>query len=357
MGSEPRKELSQWDKGRIEGRSISTTGREIGHELHIPHQTVSSFLTRLKTRNSSENLSRSGRPRITTKAQDKRIVNAAETNTRLPFASLQNIVNVPASTSTIRRRLREDLIRKWRAVKRTLLTKERAKKRLDWALKYQHYTREDWAKIAWSDESAIQKDSARQQAWVFRHQNKEEKYAPQNIRGKARDGDIYQMVWGCFVGNKLGPIVSIDGSITGDVYIALLRDNFLPYLDVLASDDITDIMLQQDNARAHTCNKAKAFFNIAMVEHGFTVMDDWPPYSPDMNLIENLWAHLKLELHRQYPDTAILSGSPQYIRQRIAERVHTVWWSIGEEVLDRLIDSMRDRVHALIKARGWYTKY
>ena len=93
------------------------TDIEIGHELHIPRQTVSSFLTRLKTRHSSENLPRPGRPRITTKAQDKRIIAAAETNTRMPFASLQNIVNVPASTSTIRRRLCDDLVRKWHAVK------------------------------------------------------------------------------------------------------------------------------------------------------------------------------------------------------------------------------------------------
>ena len=35
-----------------------------------------------------------------------------------------------------------------------------------------------------------------------------------------------------------------------------------------------------------------------MAEYGFTVMDNWPPYSPDINLIENLWAHLKLELYR-----------------------------------------------------------
>ena len=357
MASEPRKELSEWDKGRIEGRSVSMTDAEIGRELHIPRRTVSNFLTRLKNRQSSENLHRHGRPRITTEAQDKRIIAAAETNTHVPFASLQNLVNVPTSTSTNRRRLHEDLIRKWRAVKRTLLTKERAKKRLEWAMKYRHLKREDWAKFAWSDESAIQKDSARQQVWVFRHQTEEEKYAPKNVRGKARDGDVYQMIWGCFVGNKLGPIVCIDDAITGDTYTTILRDNLLPYLDALANDGITGITFQQDNARSHTCKKVKAFFNIATTEHGFTVMGDWPPYSPDMNLIENLWAHLKLELHRRYPDTATLCGSPQYIRQRIAERVQEVWWTIGEEVLEHLIDSMPHRVEALIKARGWYTKY
>src|SRR5579859_4737199 len=99
---------------------------------------------------------------------------------------------------------------------------------LKWAREHQHKTWEDWAKIAWSDEAAIQKDSARQQVWVFRHQTKEEKYAPKNVRGKTRDGDISQMIWGCFAGNKLGPIVSIHGSVDGNKYTALLNEHLLP---------------------------------------------------------------------------------------------------------------------------------
>jgi hypothetical protein len=75
----------------------------IGHKLHIPCQTVSSFLMRLKTRHISANLPRLGRPRITTEAQDKRIITAAETHTHMSFALLQNIVNVPASISTLKR--------------------------------------------------------------------------------------------------------------------------------------------------------------------------------------------------------------------------------------------------------------
>jgi len=80
-------------------------------------------------------------------------------------------------------------------------------------------------------------------------------YAPKNVRGKSKEGDISQMVWGCFVGNKLGPIVAIDGSVNGDTYTTLLRDHFLPYLDALANDDITGVTFQQDNARSHVCKK------------------------------------------------------------------------------------------------------
>jgi len=96
------------------------------------------------------------------------------------------------------------------------------------------------------------------------------------------------MVWGCFIGNKLGLIVSIEGSINADKYISILHDNFISYLDALIANEITRITFQQDNARAHTYKKTQAFFQVTTAEHGFIVMNDWPLYSPDMNLIENL---------------------------------------------------------------------
>ena len=165
------------------------------------------------------------------------------------------------------------------------------------------------------------------------------------------------MIWGCFIGNKLGPIAFIDSMVNSDRYINILDDHLLPYLDALTNDGITNIIFQQDNARPHVSDKTRTFLTTAATQHGFIVMDHWPPYSPDMNLIEHLWAHIKLELYRRYPDTATLRGSPSYIRQRITERVQEIWWSIGEEVPDSLINSMPDRVQALIKAKGRYTEY
>jgi hypothetical protein len=84
---------------------------------------------------------------------------------------------------------------------------------------------------------------------------------------------------------------------------------------------------------------------------------EWPPNSPDINPIENLRAHLKLELHRLYPDTKCLSGSPAIIRQVLKRRLLKVWWNIGEDVLKGLVESMPQRVRALCKVKGWYTKY
>src|SRR5579859_4735126 len=81
------------------------------------------------------------------------------------------------------------------------------------------------------------------------------------------------------------------------------------------------------------------------------------PIHQTLNPIEHLWACLKLELHRRYPDTKTLRGSPDAIKCVLRVQLMEVWWDIGEEVLDRLIDSMSRRVEALLAAEGWYTDY
>ena len=81
------------------------------------------------------------------------------------------------------------------------------------------------------------------------------------------------------MGNKFGPIVFIDGTVNKDVYIAVLVENLLPFVDALNADGVRDIKFQQDNARPHVCSKTMKFLEDAVKEHGFTVMN-WPAIPP-----------------------------------------------------------------------------
>ena len=145
---------------------------------------------------------------------------------------------------TLRQRLKEAGIQKWKAVNRALLTPRHAANRLKWAKAHRHWTTDDWKKVGWSDECAVQKDSDPRQLHVFRHQNKEETYAKKNIQPKSRGGDISQMIWRCFVGNKLGSIAFVNRTVNKDVYINILMDTFLPFIDALVTDDQTNIVFQ-----------------------------------------------------------------------------------------------------------------
>ena len=77
--------------------------------------------------------------------------------------------------------------------------------------------------ILFSDESLFKKNNDGHQKLVFRHQTKEEKYAPQNIQGEKKGVGLSQMVWGCFIGDKFGPLVFIDGMVNGNTYIQLFE--------------------------------------------------------------------------------------------------------------------------------------
>ena len=241
-------------------------------------------------------------------------------------------------------------------MKRPLLNEKQAANRLKWAKEHRNWTVDDWRRVIWSDECAVQRDSDPSQVYVFRHQNKQEKYAIKNIRGRSKGGQMSQMIWVCFCNDKLGPIVFLKDSVNADVYIDVLSTTFLPFVDAISGDGIRNTIFQQDNASPHTAKKTKEFLESTARNHGFTIIE-WPSISPDMNPIENLWARLKLELHIRYPDTRHLSGAPDAVRAELSKRLAEVWWTIGEEVLNSLVESMPARVEALIAAKGWYTDY
>ena len=82
----------------------------------------------------------------------------------------------------------------------------------------------------------------------------------------------------------------------------------MEYIEVLKTEELNGIGFQQDNARLHAAKRTQQWLENGGQEHGFTVMK-WPANSPDLNPIENLWAWVKIELHRRYSDTKYLAGA------------------------------------------------
>jgi hypothetical protein len=64
-------------------------------------------------------------------------------------------------------------------------------------------------------------------------------------------------------------------------------------------------IFMQDNASIYTAQKVKDWFR----EEGITTTD-WPPYSLDLNPIENAWWELKKRAHEMFPEVmACKAGS------------------------------------------------
>ena len=148
-------------------------------------------------------------------------------------------------------------------------------------------------------------------------------------------------------------MVPLHGARTAQTYVQVLQEHLVPFiLETLPENGVFDAIFQQDNESTHTAHFTERY----LTQQEFLTMK-FPPCSPDMNPIEHLWAALKKELYRRFPDTPDLPGGPEAVQRALAERLTIVWEDIGPDTMNALINSMPRRVQALIEAKGWYTKY
>lgn len=81
----------------------------------------------------------------------------------------------------------------------------------------------------------------------------------------------------------------------------------------------------------------------------------WPPYSSDLNLIENAWPKLKQIIHRIDPNLQSFKGTSSKLRQHFSGLIEQAWKELGQQddYFDGLVLSMSQRVEAVIEAKGW----
>ena len=118
---------------------------------------------------------------------------------------------------------------------------------------------------------------------------------------------------------------------------------------ILEQDDTPDhIYLATDGARWHFGAENKKLRE----ECGYLQLP-WPPNSPDLNPIENVWALLKRRLRKRF------SNIPQrpHREAELFASAQEEWEQISQEVIDKLIDSMPVRLQAVLDADGGHTKW
>ncbi len=76
-------------------------------------------------------------------------------------------------------------------------------------------------------------------------------------------------------------------------------------------------------------------------------MLDWPPQSPDLNPIEQIWGKFENKL-----DRCIVHS-----KESLWLGLQKAWDSISVEVLRKYIDTMPERCAAVITTKGGHTKY
>jgi transposase len=100
-------------------------------------------------------------------------------------------------------------------------------------------------------------------------------------------------------------------------------------------------LFQHDNARPHIAKHTKNW----LVNFGVKVLDNWPPNSPDLNVIEHVWSWMTAYVNNKRPTNR--NELKRYIRlawQEIPQKVIQAYISNLPTVCKRIIDAQGDHI-------------
>jgi transposase len=339
-----RKELDEPTKNQIIGMKMAgQSGRNIAIQLGLVQSTVNRIIKHHMISGSVKNNLRPGRLQKLSKRDHRHLLMNVKKNRRLTLQEITKEIPSQPSLSTIRRTLHDANLNNRIAIKKPFICARNQAKRLAFALKYQHLTVEDWKHILWTDESTFEIGKNTQQVRIWRSSS--ERYNTACITPSFKSGRTSVMVWGCFMWGKLGPLVilSKDQRFDSKKYVNILEEHLLDFW-MEQSEEIGYVVFQEDNSPIHTSKLAKQWRESMDIQSL-----QWPPNSPDLNPIEHIWYILKTTIQKMEP-------RPMTIPSTIAA-IRKAWNKLDVNILNNLVESMPDRLAAVIQAKGGNTKY
>lgn len=318
--------------------------RDISRLLNIPKSTVSD----IKQRGTPISKPKSGRPSKLTPRDKRRIeayVKSCRATRQESPTDIIKALHLNIGRTTLISALFELGYRRCIARRRPLLKDIDLKRRLAFARKYRHFTVEDWKRVLFTDEMSIKIGMDRLSImWVWR--KKGETFHKDCVDQRKREG-AGQMFWGAFRADKMGPGFFFELEQGQKINSTVYRDQvLLGPLKQFHDESMKDILnpiVMEDNAPVHkgACNGLREKMKWETYLH--------PPNSPDLNPIENIWAVMKQEISRKH--RSITSKSE--MRRIVME----MWNGFDDKKWNGLIESMPDRIKAVIKAKGGPTRY
>jgi transposase len=204
----------------------------------------------------------------------------------------------------------------------------------------------DNRKVYWSDEVTFEIGEDIRGFFVTRGAGREEEYADENLRPMFKSGRTSVGVWSCFCGDEMGPLYMLpEGErMTAKRYKYVLQYLFIPFYEEMRAKYGDEVVIQEDNAPWYRAKVVTKY----LVNKGIKRMS-WPPQSPDLNPIENLWKYIK----------DLIAGQRHRIKntKEMRQALLVVWPQIEGEFLLQLCDSVSRRWTACLKNKGGLTKY
>lgn len=283
--------------------------------------------------------------RILSPNQVQTLVQAVEAEPFTPLRTLKRRLSLPASESTLNRRLKEVGINVYRPAKKPKLSEFHKEERLEFAARN---LATDWSKVMFSDECAVSSAQGTGLNFVRRHRG--ERYEQRNIQAVQHSGRESVAVWASFTMDGPKEIVRVQGKLNQQQYInRILSRHVTPHF---LKPENADYLFQQDNSPVHTAIHVTQY-----LERKGVKFLKWPSCSPDLNPIENYWNVLK----REIGEVDLPKGSADVKKDFLWNLVQSKWNELketrGPEIISNYYATMHTRLAAVRIAGGGSTKY
>ena len=197
----------------------------------------------------------------------------------------------------------------------------------------------EWRQIVFSDEKLFQ-TFANGRILVKRIRGESEN--PKYINFAIQQEKYRVNVW-CCVTYDHKPILYLAGdNFDSKKYIEIIDDVIKNRFE-----NFTDnLIFQQDNASIHTSNEVIKYFN----QTGLSVLL-WPPCSPDINIVEQVWSTIQKKLDRFLIKNKIKN------RDHLFEIIKNLADQITINEVNRLFNSLPNRIKCVLANSGGFTRY
>jgi transposase len=326
-----RNDLTIEEKTKIDVLSqTGLTNNQIANEIHRHKSCISRHINKKR---SIKGKKVSGRKQKLSSRTKRQIFKCAIKENKT-CGIIKRDLKLDVSRWTIARSLKENPnVRYMKMKKCPLLKKIHIEKRLQFAKETMAFG-EKWKDVLFSDEKKFNLDGPDGFKYYWADLTTEKKVFSKRVGG---GGSV--MIWGAFSSKGKSELLFINTRLNADGYQQLIEDELIE-----CQNRNNNMIFQQDNAPIHVARSTMKWFET----HNIKVLN-WPPLSPDLNPIENIWGIMAREIY---------DGGKQFSNvNELKTAIQNSWNNVDEEIIKKLINSMNNRIFELISVKGKKINY
>jgi len=311
---------------------------EIARMVRSTRRIVRKWLERFATTGNVEDAHRSGRPPKQTRDMMKRVSRLMRGRRKASVRKVaQKLVSegINVSATTVRRAAHALKLRPYHPRRKPLLTDAHKLDRRRFARTNRG---RNWRDVLAADECTLYVSDTpnRQHDVVWARPGDE---IPIVERGKAA---VKVNVYAAIAYGGRSAVHVFDNNLTAELHINILNRTMLPAAQRIFGG--RRYCYLQDRDPKHTARATVQWLDANVPEH---LVSSWPASSPDLNPIENIWALLR---------DAVASTNPTTKRQ-LAAAVRRAWSAIDQQHIDHAMESMPQRLRAVLDAKGAHINF